>query len=478
MEFEALLKKTEEVGVVASVSDAVINVMGLPGISLGEMVVLESGEKGVVTALLEDTIECLVLAPKTVGVGERVVRAGENLSIGVGEGILGSAVDVLGKSLNGKEYKTDKLMPLDSLPPGIVSRKKIDKPLYTGLIITDLMVPLGRGQRELVIGDRKTGKSYILMQAILSQAAMGVVCIYAAIGKKRAEIMRTVDFFLEKKVMDKIVVVAASSQDGAGEIFLCPYTAMAIAEYFRDLGRDVLVVLDDMSTHAKFYRQLSLISRKFPGRDSYPGDVFHIHSKLLERAGNFVTTSGKEAAITCLPAVETVQGDITGYIPTNLMSMTDGHIYVDNELFFKGRRPAINPFVSVTRVGYQTQSKLRRDASRVLYELLNNYEKTQSFLRFGAELGENSRQILALGEKVLQFFDQPYYLVVPENMQVLLLAGIMSGVWDGVGTAKWVQAYLENAKTRETVDTLVGSSDSMEKLYVGLRPAWGGLAHE
>ncbi len=337
------------------------------------------------------------------------------------------------------------------------------------------MVPLGKGQRELIIGDRKTGKSYFLMQAILSQAAAGVVCIYAAVGKKRAEIMRTVDFFLERKVMDRVVVVAASSQDGPGEIFLCPYTAMAIAEYFRDLGRDVLVVLDDMSTHAKFYRQLSLISRKFPGRDSYPGDVFHIHSKLLERSGNFVTDSGKVSSITCLPAVETVQGDITGYIPTNLMSMTDGHIYVDNELFFKGRRPAINPFVSVTRVGYQTQSKLRRDASRVLYELLNNYEKTQSFLRFGAELGENSRQILALGEKVLLFFDQPYYLVVPENMQIILLAGLMSGVWDGAGTQKWVDKYLTDLKMKETVDGLVSTSESMDTLYVGLRPVWGGL---
>ncbi len=476
MEFESLLSKTEEVGIVVSVSDAVVNVTGLPGVSLGEMVLLESGEKGVVTALLENSFECLTLSPKSVNVGQRVVRAGESLSVPVGSEILGMAVDVLGKSLNGKEYKTDRQMPLDSRPLGIVSRKKIDKPLYTGLIITDLMVPLGRGQRELVIGDRKTGKSYFLMQAILSQAASGVVCIYAAIGKKRAEIMRTVDFFMEKKVMNQVVVVAASSQDGAGEIFLCPYTAMAIAEYFRDLGRDVLVVLDDMSVHAKFYRQLSLISRKFPGRDSYPGDVFHIHSKLLERAGNFVNADGKEVAITCLPAVETIQGDITGYIPTNLMSMTDGHIYVDNELFFKGRRPAINPFVSVTRVGYQTQSKLRRDASRVLYELLNNYEKTQSFLRFGAELGENSRQILALGEKVLAFFDQPYYLVVPENVQMLLLAGLMSGVWDGAGTQKWVDKYLNEQKSRDTIDNLVLGSDSMDKLYVGIRSSWGGLA--
>ncbi|MEK9201037.1 MAG: hypothetical protein AAB909_03650, partial [Patescibacteria group bacterium] len=412
---------------------------------------------------------------KSVAVGVIAVRADENLSIEVGRGILGQAVDVLGKSLIGQKYATDRRMALDTLPLGIVSRKKVDKPLYTGLILTDLMVPLGKGQRELVIGDRKTGKSYFLMQAILAQVEAGSVCIYAAIGKKRAEIMRTVDFFMEKKVMDKVVVVAASSQDGAGEIFLCPYTAMAIAEYFRDLGQDVLVVLDDMSVHAKFYRQLSLISKKFPGRDSYPGDIFHIHSKLLERAGNFVVANGREASITCLPAVETVQGDITGYIPTNLMSMTDGHIYVDSELFFKGRRPAVNPFVSVTRVGYQTQSKLRRDASRSLYELLNNYEKTQSFLRFGAELGENSRQVLALGDKVLKFFDQPYYLVVPEKLQIWLLAGLMSGVWDGVGTDKWTENYLTRAKTRETIDGLVTGADNMEKIYVSLRPVWEGL---
>ena len=238
------------------------------------------------------------------------------------------------------------------------------RPMFTGMTLVDLMIPLGRGQRELVLGDRKTGKTQFLLQAALAQASVGTVCVYACIGKKKAEILRVKEFFAKEGILDKTVIVASSSQDSTGEIFTCPYTAMAVAEFFRDRGQDTLVLLDDMTTHAKFYREMSLLLRKFPGRDSYPGDIFHIHSKLLERSGNFVIKKdGNEmdVAITCLPAAETIQGDLTGYIQTNLMSMTDGHIYFDNELFFKGRRPAINPFISVTRVGYQTQTSLRKE---------------------------------------------------------------------------------------------------------------------
>ena len=238
---------------------------------------------------------------------------------------------------------------------------------------------------------------------------------------------------------------------------------MTIAEYFRDQGKDVVVVLDDMSTQARFYRELSLLSRKFPGRESYPGDIFFVHSRLLERAGNF-RVGDKEVSITCLPVVETIQSDITGYIPTNLMSMTDGHIYFDGDLFFRGRRPAINPFLSVTRVGHQTQAGLAREAGRVLLDLLNSYEKTQGFLRFGTELGENSRQILAMGDRVLKFFDQPQFSVMPLNLQIVLLALLMAGLWSGKDVEKLMQRYLTDGEMKKTVDGLVAGQGDMGKL--------------
>jgi F-type H+-transporting ATPase subunit alpha len=420
-------------------------------------------------------VEVLVLSKKLIVVGARVTRTGQKLAVEVGEWILGKTVDVMGRQIQGSDtVRTDNVLKsVDVTPRGIVGRRKITRQLVTGVIMVDMMIPVGHGQRELVMGDRKTGKSYLLWQVILSQAKLGSVCIYAAVGKKRTEIAKAADFFLEHKVADNTVVVATSSEDSAGEIYLCPYTAMSIAEYFRDLGRDVLLVLDDMSTHAKFYRELSLLSRKFPGRDSYPGDIFHVHSKLLERGGNFEVkkTDGQmgEAAITCLPVVETVQGDVTGYIQTNLMSMTDGHVYFDSDLFFKGRRPAINPFISVTRVGHQTQSKLGRDIGRILFDLLNNYEKTQGFLRFGAELGENSRQILAMGDKVLQFFDQPAYSVVPLSVGGVMLALLLSGIWDGKGLEKVLAAYGSDEAFKKQIDSFYGSCEKMSGLIEEVR---------
>jgi F-type H+-transporting ATPase subunit alpha len=238
---------------------------------------------------------------------------------------------------------------------------------------------------------------------------------------------------------------------------------MAIAEYFRDKGRDTLVIFDDLTMHAMFYRELSLISRKFPGRDSYPGDIFHIHSKLLERGGNF-DIGGKEISITCLPVAETASGDVTGYIQTNLMSMTDGHIYYDGELFFRGRRPAINPFVSVTRVGHQTQSPLAREAGRILMDLLSGYERAQSFLRFGAELGESSRQILTMGDRVLAFFDQPAGSTVPYELQMVLLSLLISGVWSGKNLEKVITEYQNNNELADKIKRMVEESRNMNNL--------------
>lgn len=466
--FGEYLKKTGEVGYVSQVLQWVVQVEGLPGIALGEMVKFEQGQLGQVTALSETGVEVLVLSREPVIVGKRVARTGSDLMIQVGDAVLGKTVDAMGRGVMGGETR-----PVDVEPAGIVGRKKIGRQLVTGIMMVDMMVPLGKGQRELLMGDRKTGRTFLLWQMILAQAKAGSVCVYAAVGKKRTEVIRVGEFFAQAGIAGQTVVVATSSDDSAGEIYLCPYTAMTIAEYFRDRGRDVLLVLDDMSTHAKFYRELSLISRKFPGRDSYPGDIFHVHSKLLERGGNFELklSSGAtaEAAITVLPVVDTLQGDVTGYIQTNLMSMTDGHIYFDSDLFFRGRRPAINPFISVTRVGHQTQTALAKDAGRVLFDLLANYEKTQGFLRFGAELGENSRQILAMGDRVLAYFDQPAYAIVPVNLQLAGLAMLLSGMWEGKNLTKAIEAYTSQAEFTAAVDGVVGASSSFPELMEEIR---------
>ena len=463
--FEDYLRSTKEVGYTEKVLHSILDVAGLPGARLGEMVLLETGQKGQVSALTKEAVEVLVLSKQEAAVGTRVVRTGRKLAADVGENLLGRTIEVSGRVVSGGDMTGGEweLRDVDITPSGISNRNKITKPISTGVIMVDLMIPLGRGQRELVVGDRKTGKSHFLLQMMVAQAREGNVCVYAAVGKKRTEILKVENYLEKQKVMDKCVIVAASSEDSAGEIYLCPYVGMTISEYFRDRGRDVLLVLDDMTTHAKFYRELSLLSGRFPGRDSYPGDIFHVHSKLVERAGNF-KIGNKEVSITCIPVVESVMGDITGYIQTNMMSMTDGHIYFDSDLFYRGRRPAVNPFISVTRVGRQTQQALGRDIARVLFELLNSYEKTQSFLKFGAELGENSRQILAMGDRGLAFFDQPPDSPVPPSLQKLLMASLISGMWAGKDTAKVLEKFAASPELVNAVEEIISRSKSLNEL--------------
>ena len=291
------------------------------------------------------------------------------------------------------------------------------------------MVPLGMGQRELVIGDRKTGKTNFLFQTIITQARKNSICIYATIGKNIASVRKAANFFRAQGIFDKSIIVSTSSADPVGLIQLTPYTAMTIAEYFRDKGYDVLLILDDLTTHAKYYREISLLSKKFPGRASYPGDIFYIHSSLLERAGSFIHTEKGEVSITCLPVAEAVEGNISGYIQTNIMSITDGHIFFDNDLFAKGIRPAVNSFLSVTRVGRQTQTGARWGINRELNGFLSLLEKTQKFVHFGAEINENIKNTLKLGERIYSFFNQRFGRIVPLNLQLILFCMIWIGVW-------------------------------------------------
>ena len=469
MLFEDLLKNTGEVGYVSQVSQSVVQIDGLPGAILGEELVFASGQTGQVVSLGKDYLESLSLSVKPVTVGTQVARTGHRLAVAVSEQLLGKTVNSLGKTIGAMEKDKDgaEMREVDIHAPGIASRAKVSKLLETGMTLVDLMVPVGRGQRELVMGDRKTGKSHLLLKSAVAQGKSGGVCIYAAIGKRKQEIRQVEEYLQSVGAMATTVIVSSSSHESPGEIYLNPFTAMTIAEYFRDHGRDVLLILDDLTTHAKFYREVSLLGRRFPGRDSYPGDVFYTHSRLLERAGNFLI-AGQELSITCLPVVETNQGDFTGYIQTNLMSMTDGHIFFDADLYFAGRRPAVNIFVSVTRVGHQTQSQLRREIHRTTLDLMANYARVQDFVRFGADLGDNSRQVLALGDRLLTFFDQPNDILVPLNVQTVLWALLWNGTWLGKNTTGLVKQYQNDAHFRTWVNNLVANSDSVTTLLANV----------
>lgn len=429
--FKDYLDQTGEIGYIDQIVHSVAYASGLPQAHPDEIVILESGGMGQVLSMNKDTVEILLLSGNRITVGSRIARTGESLQIGVGEVLLGRVIDPLGNAMDGLGgIECRDKRALEAQPAGLSARDEVKKPLNTGVALVDMIVPIAKGQRELVIGDRKTGKSQFLLQTILNQASEGTVCIYALIGQRQAEIQRLGEFFKQKNISKNTIIVASSSSDPTGLIFLTPYSAMTIAEYFRDLGMDVLLILDDLSTHASYYREISLLSRRFPGRGSYPGDIFYIHSRLLERGGNY-----KKGSITCLPCAETILGDLSGYIQTNIMAMTDGHIFFDVDLYNQGRRPAINPFLSVTRIGHQAQTPLQKDISRVLLGFLVEHNKMQQFMHFGAEAGENVKKILDRGEKLFILFSQPSITILPVNIVVLLIGGLWAGIWNEIKTA-------------------------------------------
>ncbi|HSX40744.1 MAG TPA: hypothetical protein VLF68_03960, partial [Candidatus Saccharimonadales bacterium] len=464
--------ETGEIGYVAEVIGTILYVTGLPSVKPQEIVYFETGEIGQAVSVTREHVEVLAYSKKLPRAGVKVTRSNQVLQVGVGPELLGHIVDPLGFALEQETtFKLKETRPVNITPPGIENRRKITRACETGVAMVDLIIPLGRGQRELVIGDRQTGKSIFLLKAALTQARAGSVCIYAAVGKKKQDIKLIEQFFVENKVMQNIIIVAATSEDALSNIYLCPYTAMMMAEYFRDNGKDVLVVLDDLTTHAKFYREIALLGRRFPGRNSYPGDIFYTHARLLERAGNFVNKDGTETSITCLPVVETVQGDLAGYIQTNLMSITDGHIYFDVDLFVNGKRPAINPFLSVTRVGRNTQTSLKRTLNREILSFLTLYEKVKTFVHFGTELNESVKATLSTGERIYAFFDQAPHSVTPLSMQLLLFAMLWGNMWNSKTVLemkkdmdKLVDLYQKNQAFQKQVDTMLAGANTFNEL--------------
>lgn len=448
-QFNSFLKQTGEYGVVYQVSHPIVFIEGLPKVKTHEVIMFESGQKAEVFSITRGKIEARIFSHEPVRVGTKVTRTDQLLSVPVGIELLGHAINPLGEPLDDSEKfpMPKEMRDLDARPIGISGRAKVATPMATGISLIDLLIPLGRGQRELVIGDRKTGKTSLILTAMKKQTSEGVICIYAAIAKKKSDIKKLQEFFKQEKMNDKVIMVATSSYDSPSLIFQTPYAAMSIAEYFRDKGQNTLLILDDLSTHAKFYRELSLLARRFPGRDSYPGDIFYVHSKLLERAGNFKHPTVKEVAISCFPVIEIVEGDFTSYVATNVMGITDGHIYLDSNIFYTGMRPAVNIPLSVTRVGRQTLDKLAREINKNLTAFLSSYDKMLNLSHFGQELTDDVKKTLRLGELVYKFFNQSYHDTVPVAVQLVLLTLILHDAIPNKEALDKVRKGLVNAYT-------------------------------
>jgi F-type H+-transporting ATPase subunit alpha len=446
-EFDRLLKKTGEYGVVYSVNYPIVLIEGLPGGRTHEVIVFETGETAEISSFNRGKVEARLFSKEPVKVGTRATRTDEMLSIPVGQELLGQAINPLGEPLDPNATFTlpKEKRSLESEPSGIASRQKLATQMNTGIALIDLMIPLGKGQRELILGDRKTGKTAVLMTTMKTQIAEGAIVIYAAIAKKKSDIKKLQDYCISEKIMEKMVLIASPSYSAASLIYQTPYAAMTLAEYFRDQGQNTLVILDDLSAHAKCYRELSLLAKRFPGRGSYPGDIFYAHSSMLERAGNFKHPKVKEVSISCLPVIETVEGDLASYIPTNTMGITDGHIFLDSNIYLQGMRPAVNIPISVTRVGRQTLDKLSRDINSKLTAFISEYEKLLTISHFGQELSDEVKKKLHMGDLINKFFNQSYHVTIPKQVQLIIVSLVMQDLITDKDHLEHVKQGLINA---------------------------------
>ncbi len=469
-DFDEILKITGEVGYVDQVLHSIIYVRGLPNARPREVVMFESGEIGEIFALGQTYVEVLMLSNSQVPIGSKVARLNSKFQISGDTDLLGKVIDPL--DIVGRSSGSTKGLDIMSKPLSMNKRSRIDDQYFTGLKLIDTAIPIGKGQRELVIGSRKSGKTEFVLHNTLSAVRSGLVVVYAAIGKRRDDILKIQKYFDTNKISDKVVLVKTGSSDPAGRVFLTPYVAMTIAESFRDKGQDVLVVLDDLSAHAAYYREVSLLAKRFPGRESYPGDIFYVHAQLMERAGNFVVDDkGNTASITCLPIAELPAGELAGYTQTNLMAMTDGHLFFNVDIFNEGRRPAIDLFLSVTRVGRQTQSELLRDVNTQITKLLVSVENLKQFMQFGSEMTEDSKKILKRGELLVDFFNQEMGTITDIGVCIFVTAGIVCDFWEEAKPEEAAEAfekienmYVTNPQYRQRVDELLVTHRTFQSL--------------
>ncbi|HEX3028823.1 MAG TPA: F0F1 ATP synthase subunit alpha, partial [Clostridia bacterium] len=415
--------KTEDVGYVLQSGDGIARIYGLGNCMYGELLEFENGIRGMALNLEEDNVGCVLLGDgEEIKEGTVVKSTGRTVEVPVGNALIGRVVNPLGIPLDGKgEIVTDKFRPIEFLAPGVIDRKGVDTPLQTGIMAIDALTPIGRGQRELIIGDRQTGKTAIAIDAIINQKGHDVICIYVAIGQKASTVAGIVNTLEQFGAMDYTIIVSSTASEMATVQYIAPYAGVAIAEEFMYAQhKDVLIVYDDLSKHAVAYRAMSLLLKRPPGREAYPGDVFYLHSRLLERAAKLSDELGG-GSITALPIIETLAGDVSAYIPTNVISITDGQIYLETELFFAGQRPAVNVGLSVSRVGGAAQTKAVKKIAGPLRTTLAQYRELAVFAQFGSDLDKATRDRLIQGERLQETLKQPQYTPYPVESQVIVL---------------------------------------------------------
>ena len=447
--------RTEEVGTVLSVGDGIAQISGLSKAGAMEMVEFTTAHGtvlGVVFNLEPSRCGVVVLdESRGVSVGDTVRATGRVLSVPVGAASLGRVLDTLGRPVDGRgPFKHEQFNPIEKIAPGVITRKSVDTPLQTGVIAIDAMIPIGRGQRELIIGDRQTGKTAIAIDTIINQAGQDMVCIYVAIGQKESKIAKIVDNLRETGAMEYTIVVSAPASVPAALQYFAPYAGCAMGEYFMSKGKDALVIYDDLSKQAVAYREIALLLKRPPGREAYPGDIFYLHSRLLERACKLSKEQGG-GSLTALPIIETQAGDVSAYIPTNVISITDGQIYLESDLFYQGIRPALNIGLSVSRVGSAAQIKAMKKVAGKLRLDLAQYREMAAFAQFGSDLDAATRQIIERGRRITEVLKQPQYVPLPVGNQVAALYAVINGYLDAVPAeqaGEWKDKFIGILKTR------------------------------
>lgn len=480
--------KTEqkETGYIIEVGDGIARASGLDNCMANELVEFENGELAMALNLEENSVSLVILGSDSyLKEGDIVKRTGKVVEVPVGEELIGRVVNALGQPIDGKgSINTNKTSPIETNAPGIIERKSVSVPLQTGIKAIDSMIPIGRGQRELIIGDRQTGKTVIALDTIINQKGKGVICIYVAIGQKNSTVASIADTLSKNGAMDYTIIVSSTASELAPLQYIAPYSGCAMGEYFMHQGKDVLIVYDDLSKHAVAYRALSLLIRRPPGREAYPGDVFYLHSRLLERAARIAPEYGG-GSLTALPIIETQAGDISAYIPTNVISITDGQIFLESELFHSGIMPAVNPGISVSRVGGNAQIKAMKKVAGTLKLAYSQYRELQSFAQFGSDLDEDTKVRLAQGERIVEVLKQDRNSPVNVELQVVIIYAVINDLLKDIEIKdisefeKTLFSYIENnepsitdeiSKTGdlsdETAAKIVNAVEQCKKLYL------------
>ncbi|MFA5133638.1 MAG: F0F1 ATP synthase subunit alpha [Patescibacteria group bacterium] len=462
----------EKIGTVLEVADGIVRLDGLNDCMSQEMIDFGNGVYGVALNLEDGVVGAMVLGEyKQIKEGDIAKSTGKILSVPVSEGLIGRVVNPLGQPLDGKgPIKSDKYYPVEKIAPGVITRKSVDTPLQTGIKAIDAMIPIGRGQRELIIGDRQTGKTAIAIDTIINQKGKNVICVYVAIGQKESKVARIVKKLEETGAMDHTIVVVAGASDPASLSYIAPYAGCAMGEYFMDKGKDVLAVYDDLSKQAWAYREVSLLLRRPPGREAYPGDVFYLHSRLLERAAKLSAEEGG-GSLTALPIIETQAGDVSAYIPTNVISITDGQIYLESDLFYKGIRPALNVGLSVSRVGSAAQIKAMKKVAGKLRLELAQFRELEAFAQFASDLDAATKQQIERGRRTVEILKQGQYAPMPVENQVAIIYAVTNGFVDDVDISKvgeWETKFHEFLNTQrgavlEKIATEKALTEGIEK---------------